>query len=81
MGLFTSAAGASVRQRTQGGEILPMAVRAVFRFGVYRLAALRPERGAVHAYINEGSEIGVAFVVYVSAPGPDDRVVVEPSGK
>lgn len=39
-------------------------------------------RGAVHAYINEGPEIGVAFVVYSPAPGPDDRVVVSaPAGK
>ncbi len=38
-------------------------------------------RGAVHAYINEGPEIGVAFVVYSPAPGPDDRVLAEPSGK
>ncbi len=38
-------------------------------------------RGAMHAYINEGPEIGVAFVVYSPAPGPDDRVPVEPPGK
>ncbi|MBI5611810.1 MAG: cupin domain-containing protein [Gammaproteobacteria bacterium] len=38
-------------------------------------------RGAAHAYINEGPEIGVAFVVYSPPPGPDDRVLVEPSGK
>lgn len=34
-------------------------------------------RGAVHAYVNDGPEIGVAFVVYSPAPGPDDRVVVD----
>jgi quercetin dioxygenase-like cupin family protein len=38
-------------------------------------------RGAVHTYINEGPEIGVAFVVYSPAPGPDDRVLVEPPAK
>ena len=38
-------------------------------------------RGVVHAYINEGPEIGVAFVVYSPAPGPNDRVLVEPPGK
>jgi quercetin dioxygenase-like cupin family protein len=38
-------------------------------------------RGAVHAYINEGPETGVAFVVYSPPPGPDDRVLAEPPGK
>ncbi len=32
-------------------------------------------RGVLHAYINEGAEIGVALVVYSPPPGPDDRVV------
>ena len=36
-------------------------------------------RGAVHAYINEGPEIGVALVVYSPAPGPNDRVLAEPA--
>ena len=36
-------------------------------------------RGVVHAYINEGSEVGVALVVYSPPPGPDDRVVVPAS--
>lgn len=34
-------------------------------------------RGAVHAYINRGSEPAVAFVVYSPAPGPRDRILVE----
>lgn len=38
-------------------------------------------RGAVHAYINEGPEIGVAFVVYSPVPGSDDRVEVDSSPK
>jgi len=33
-------------------------------------------RRAVHAYINRGPEIGVAFVVMSPPPGPDDRVLV-----
>lgn len=33
-------------------------------------------RGVVHAYINEGPEVGVALVVYSPPPGPDDRVLV-----
>lgn len=39
-------------------------------------------RGVVHAYINEGAEIGVALVVYSPPPGPDDRVLVPaPAGE
>jgi mannose-6-phosphate isomerase-like protein (cupin superfamily) len=34
-------------------------------------------RGAVHAYVNEGPEVGVALVVYSPAPGPHDRVLVD----
>jgi len=35
------------------------------------------ERGAVHAYINRGTEPAAALVVYSPAPGPKDRVLVE----
>jgi mannose-6-phosphate isomerase-like protein (cupin superfamily) len=35
-------------------------------------------RGAVHAYINDGPEVGAALVIYSPPPGPDDRVLVEP---
>jgi quercetin dioxygenase-like cupin family protein len=38
-------------------------------------------RGAVHAYINDGAEIGVALVVYNPPPGPEDRVLVEQNPK
>lgn len=38
-------------------------------------------RGVVHAYINEGPEVGVALVVYSPAPGPDDRVVSDSQSK
>ncbi len=38
-------------------------------------------RGVIHAYINEGPEVGVAFVVYSPAPGPDDRVAVDSQPK
>jgi quercetin dioxygenase-like cupin family protein len=39
-------------------------------------------RRAVHAYINKGPEVGVAFVVMSPPPGPDDRVLVPtPAGK
>lgn len=34
-------------------------------------------RGVVHAYVNEGPEVGVALVVYSPAPGPRDRVLVD----
>lgn len=34
-------------------------------------------RGAVHAYINRGSEPAAALVVYSPAPGPKDRLLVE----
>lgn len=34
---------------------------------------------AVHAYINHGPEIGVAFVVMSPPPGPHDRVLVPPA--
>lgn len=34
-------------------------------------------RRAVHAYINHGPEIGVAFVVMSPPPGPRDRVLVD----
>ncbi len=36
-------------------------------------------RGVVHAYINDGPEIGVAFVVMAPPPGPADRVLTEPA--
>lgn len=35
-------------------------------------------RGVVHAYINDGPEVGVAFVVMTPPPGPADRVLTEP---
>lgn len=35
-------------------------------------------RGVVHAYINDGPGIGVAFVVMAPPPGPADRVLTEP---
>jgi quercetin dioxygenase-like cupin family protein len=38
-------------------------------------------RGVVHAYINEGPEVGVALVVYSPPPGPDDRVVSDSQPK
>jgi len=39
-------------------------------------------RRAVHAYINHGPEVGVAFVVMSPPPGPRDRVLVPtPAGK
>ncbi len=34
-------------------------------------------RGVAHAYINEGPDIGVAFVIMAPPPGPADRVVVD----
>lgn len=38
-------------------------------------------RGVVHAYVNEGPEPAAALVIYAPPPGPDDRVLVESSGK
>jgi quercetin dioxygenase-like cupin family protein len=35
-------------------------------------------RGVVHAFINQGTEIAAALVVYSPAPGPNDRVLAEP---
>ena len=35
-------------------------------------------RRVVHAYINDGPEVGVAFVVMTPPPGPADRVLTEP---
>jgi len=34
-------------------------------------------RGIVHAYINDGPDVGVAFVAMSPPPGPADRVLVE----
>lgn len=38
---------------------------------------LHVPRGVIHAYINQGPEVGVAIVSYSPAPGPDDRVLIK----
>ena len=37
---------------------------------------LHVPRGAIHAYINQGPEVGVAVVSNSPAPGPNDRVLI-----
>lgn len=36
-------------------------------------------RGVAHAYINDGPDAGVAFVIMAPPPGPADRVLVGPN--
>ena len=45
--------------------------------GVVPGDVLHVPRGVIHAYINQGPEVGVAIVSYSPAPGPDDRVLIK----
>jgi quercetin dioxygenase-like cupin family protein len=40
---------------------------------------LHVPRGVMHAFVNQGTEIAAALVIYSPAPGPNDRVLIEPS--
>lgn len=40
---------------------------------------LHVPRGVMHAFVNQGTEIAAALVIYSPAPGPNDRVLTEPS--
>jgi mannose-6-phosphate isomerase-like protein (cupin superfamily) len=55
--------------------------RGVIRIGAEETAiragdVVHVPSGVVHAYINNGPEVGVAFVVMAPPPGPADRVLV-----
>lgn len=63
--------------------VMMLSGRGVIRIGANDTAICAGDivhvpRGVVHAYINEGPEAGVAFVVMTPPPGPADRVLVIP---